>query len=81
MLAVGFIANLLVRAVDSRFHEPEDVVKAHLDELNGRSEIEQVGDKSLPGAGRLVFSWLIVSGILAYGVILTAITAARLFIH
>lgn len=81
VLAVGFIANLLVRAVDSRFHEPEEVVKAHLDELNGRSEIDQVGDKSLPGAGRLVFSWLIVSGILAYGVILTAITAAQLFIH
>ncbi len=81
VLAVGFIANLLVRGVDSRFHEPEDTVKAHLDELNGRSEIDQVGDKSLPGSGRLIFSWLIVSGILAYGVIMTAITAAQLFIH
>lgn len=81
VLAVGFVSNLLVRPVDAKFHEPEDVVKRNLELLNGTQE-ENVAhaNDALPGQGRLIISWLIVGGILAYGVTMTAITAAKLFI-
>lgn len=80
LLAVGFIANLLVKAVDSRFHEPEDVVRARLEALNGTEEERNAINKTLPGPARLVISWLIVGGILAYGVIVTLMTAMKLFV-
>ncbi|NLT26030.1 MAG: OFA family MFS transporter [Microbacteriaceae bacterium] len=80
VLAIGFIANLLVRRVDAKHHEPEEVVREQLAALNGVTEERGDGaSQALPGMGRLVLSWLLVGGILAYGVIMTAITAARLF--
>lgn len=80
LLAIGFIANLLVRRVNERHFEKEDIVKETLAKLNGTpDELEGAGEGALPGMGRLIISWLIVGGILAYGVIMTAITASRLF--
>ena len=80
VLAVGFIANLLVKPIAEKFHEPEDVVKARMAELNGKTEergVATADDK--PGMVRLVLSWAVVSLMLAYGVIMTAIAASRLF--
>ena len=80
VLAVGFIANFLVKPVADKFHEPEDVVKARMAELNGKEEERGAGSQALPGAFRLVVSWAVVSAMLAYGVIMTAIAASKLFI-
>lgn len=79
LLAIGFVANLLVKQVDKRFHEPEDVVRARLEALNGTGEDRGGTNQALPGMARLVISWLIVGGILAYGVIMTLLTAVKLF--
>lgn len=79
LLAVGFVANLLVKQVNERFHEPEETVRARMDELNGTGEERGGTNQALPGTARVVLSWAIVGGLLAYGVIMTLITAAQLF--
>ena len=80
VLAVGFVANLLVRGVDAKHHEKEEVVRDQLAALNGVQEVRgENASQALPGLGRLIISWLLVGGILAYGVTMTAITASKLF--
>ncbi|MET8255250.1 OFA family MFS transporter [Micromonospora sp. NPDC005197] len=86
VLAIGFVANLLVRAVPDRFHEPDrgptsPVARASVTEpvaLGPQSRPpvpEHVGGQT----GRLWLSWLLVAALLGYGIVETVITAAKLF--
>ncbi|MEU0548494.1 OFA family MFS transporter [Micromonospora sp. NPDC005979] len=86
VLAIGFVANLLVRPVPDRFHEPDrgstsPVARASVTEpvaLGPRSTPpvpEHVGAQT----GRLWLSWLLVAVLLGYGIVETVRTAAKLF--
>ncbi|MGG5257555.1 OFA family MFS transporter [Phycicoccus avicenniae] len=76
VLAVGFVANLLVKKVDSRFHEPEGTAAAAAEDFAG-----DAGEGSVARGGslRVWLSWGVVLLLLAYGVVQTVITAAKLF--
>jgi MFS family permease len=80
ILAVGFVANLLVRPVAARFHEDpsgrQDAVAA---EREAASETEETTGSGGTSTARLVLSWAVVSLLLAYGVYQTASTALKLF--
>ena len=76
ILAVGFVANLLIRPVDSRFHEENKPVTA----TEGQSGRAAVHDVAVDRAGPLlVVAWLVVSIPLAYGIYETVVKAANLF--
>jgi MFS family permease len=82
LLAVGFVANLLVRPVASRFHEPKDEHREPTDPAataGGRAG-DQAGDTTAEGVTPLaVVAWLVVGIPLAYGVYETVVKAAALF--
>jgi MFS family permease len=77
VLIVGFVANLMIRPVAGRFHEPD------------RSEVESAPAASTSSGGRdvavsasrplLVIAWIVVAVPLAYGVYETVVKAADLF--
>lgn len=77
VLAVGFIANLLVKPVASRFHEPASAVEAATADLR-TVDIEE-GAAAGGGSSRVYLSWAVVLALLAYGVLQTLITASKLF--
>ena len=86
ILAIGFIANLLVRSVPERFHEPDrgptsPVAKATVTEpvALGRDSQPPAPPRVGSQTGRLWLSWLLVAVLLGYGIVQTAITAAKLF--
>ncbi|MFC4561493.1 OFA family MFS transporter [Nocardiopsis mangrovi] len=79
ILAVGFAANLAIRPVAARFHEPEGTAAAPGPDLRAPGTGPQA-----PGGGTrripwLVLSWAVVALLLGYAVIRVALTAARLF--
>ena len=76
MLVVGLLANLLIRPVADRFHETGavQVLPAREDSLGGDD-----GTVAHGGAGRVFLSWAVVLLLLGYGVVMTVLTAARLF--
>ncbi|MEV1289258.1 OFA family MFS transporter [Micromonospora sp. NPDC049679] len=84
ILAAGFIANLLVRPIPERFHEPgtggaRPIAPAErTDPVALRPESHPPAEVGPQGA-RLLISWLLVIALLGYGVVQTAITAAKLF--
>jgi MFS family permease len=82
VLAVGLIANLLVRPVAARFHERRDATGAAVKD-DGVQVDHSGGDLRTVPAGqatvRLVLAWTLVAVLLGYGVVQTVITAARLF--
>lgn len=77
VLAVGLVANLLVRPVSSRHHEQGDVQvlptasEAAHDTATG-------GAVAVSSTTRVVLSWAVVSLMLAYGVVMTLSTALNL---
>lgn len=76
VLAVGFVANLLVRPVADRFHEQGDVrVLPSAAEAVGAATGEVAGRGTL----RVVLSWAVVLALLTYGVVMTLSTALKLF--
>lgn len=81
VLAVGFVANLLVTPVAERFHESPDTVRAAVakDEEAARAVDDREGTGGSGTSLRVVVSWGVVGLLLAYGVIQTVITAAKLF--
>ncbi|WP_346118020.1 OFA family MFS transporter [Micromonospora coerulea] len=85
VLAVGFIANLLVRPVPERFHEPDTggavpVAPAErTDPVALRPESRPAANAVVPQQARLWISWALVTVLLGYGVVQTVITAAKLF--
>lgn len=76
VLAVGFVANLLIRPVAARFHEKGDVQV-----LPSAEEAFHGDDGTVAhgGSSRVFLSWAVVIALLAYGVVMTAITALQLF--
>ncbi|PRY52921.1 MFS transporter [Knoellia remsis] len=81
ILAVGFVANLLIRPVADRFHEPKDVVAAQASkdkEFAAEAEAAEATHSS-SSTVRVVFSWGLAIALLAYGVFQTLTTAAKLF--
>ena len=80
VLAVGFVANLLIRPVAARFHE-DDRSGHHADAADER-EVTMEQEKELTPASaqtRLALSWGVVTLLLAYGVFQTVVTALNLF--
>ncbi|WP_091556185.1 OFA family MFS transporter [Micromonospora pattaloongensis] len=84
ILAVGFIANLLVTRIPERFHEPgtggvdPKAPAEKTDPVALRPE-SQPATPPGPQTARLWISWILVTLLLGYGVVQTAITAAKLF--
>jgi len=76
ILAIGFVANLLVRPVAARFHEPEGRTAA--DAPDAPADLAAT-TTHVPGPARLVMSWALIVVLLGYGISQTLVTAARLF--
>ena len=76
VLAVGLVANLLIRPVAQRFHENGDVqvLPSRTDAIGGDD-----GTVAHGGASRVFLSWAVVLLLLGYGVVMTLLTALRLF--
>jgi MFS family permease len=75
ILAVGFVANLLIRPVASRFHEEKrDVADAPVESSAAGHDVAI--DKAGP---LLVIAWIVVLVPLAYGIYETVVKAADLF--
>jgi MFS family permease len=80
VLAVGFVANLLIRPVASKYHE-DDRSEHHAEAASERAAT-MLEEKELTPAStrvRLVVSWGVVLVLLAYGVFQTVVTALNLF--
>ncbi|GAA1899099.1 OFA family MFS transporter [Lapillicoccus jejuensis] len=73
VLAVGLVANLLVRRVAEKHHatgeQREAAASAH--------DVATPGP--VPGGARLLLSWALIVALLAYGVVQTLSTAVKLF--
>ena len=76
VLAVGFVANLLIRPVAARFHESEEAVAAAAP--SAAPEEASQGGAVAGGSTRVLLSWGVVSLLLVYGVYETLTTAAKL---
>ncbi len=76
VLAVGFIANLLIRPVDSRFHQKGEAAQPTSEESAAAAK----HDVPVSAHSPLIFmAWIVVSVPLAYGVYETVVKAADLF--
>jgi MFS family permease len=77
ILAIGFVANLLITPVDSRFHEPKRAAAETTSSTVAASDEHDV----VVSASRplLILSWALVSIPLIYGVYETVVKAAKLF--
>ena len=76
ILAVGFVANLLIRPVASRFHEPKKAVTDASTTQVDASSHDVAIDKAGP---LLVVAWVVVLVPLLYGIYETVVKAADLF--
>ncbi len=76
ILAVGFVANLLIRPVASKFHEERTAQAETPERVAAAAEHDIAVGKAGP---LLVIAWLIVSIPLAYGIYETVVKAADLF--
>ncbi|MCW2769879.1 MAG: transporter [Aeromicrobium sp.] len=76
ILAVGFVANLLIQPVDERFHEEPGGTGPTTQEHSASAE----HDVPVESAGPLlVIAWVVVAIPLAYGIFETIVKAADLF--
>ncbi|GAA1475598.1 OFA family MFS transporter [Nocardioides aestuarii] len=78
VLAVGFVANLLIRPVDPRHHADTSEVEARTKADAAGARTAEDHAPSTTGV-RLVLSWGVVSVLLVYGVFETLTTALKLF--
>jgi len=76
VLAVGFVANLLIKPVDARFHE--DAEGEHASAVPAGVDVSQQKENHVPGF-LLPVAWLVVGIPLAYGVYETVMKAIDLF--
>ena len=79
VLAVGFLANILVRPVADRFHEPSNKAGTEPTADSAPVEAEEASNSSAGTTPLLLVAWAVVGIPLAYGVIETVRTAAGLF--
>lgn len=79
VLVVGFLANMLVRPVADKFHEPREKAGAEptADDAPVEADVESTSPTGTTPL--LVVAWAVVGIPLAYGVIQTVRTAASLF--
>jgi MFS family permease len=78
VLVVGFVANLLIRPVADRFHEPEGS-KAEKSVPGKASGDHEGHDPAVPSSALLPIAWAMVAIPLAYGVYETVVKAVELF--
>ncbi|MGH3362345.1 MAG: OFA family MFS transporter [Nocardioides sp.] len=78
VLAVGFVANLLIRPVADRFHESGSDHDSALPSGGAGSE-DGTTDTKAPPAALLPVAWTLVAVALGYGVYQTLMTAVDLF--
>ena len=80
ILVVGFIANLLVRPVHERFHEParEDGTDPDRGQ-DAAAGVTEGHDTPVPTSALLPVAWALAAIPLAYGVYQTVVKAAALF--
>lgn len=76
LLAVGFVANLLVRPVADRFHEPEGSATSRTADQHEAAAEYDVPARS---SALLPVAWLVVGIPLLYGIYETVVKAAELF--
>ena len=77
VLAVGFVANLLITPVADKHHADRGEAKAREEQDR---DFAEAAEQHAPATGvRLVVSWGVVSLLLAYGVFETVSTALNLF--
>jgi MFS family permease len=77
ILAIGFVANLLITPVDSRFHEPK---RTAAETTSGTVAASDEHDVAVSASRPLlIVSWALVSIPLIYGVYETVVKAAKLF--
>ncbi|KAA1373011.1 OFA family MFS transporter [Aeromicrobium fastidiosum] len=76
VLAVGFVANLLIRPVAARFHEEKKAVTEAAAQTSTGAGHDVAIDKAGP---LLVVAWVVVLVPLAYGIYETVVKAADLF--
>ena len=74
VLVVGFVANLLIRPVNDRFHEPESAES----QPHETADAVTVEDTEHGVSPLLVVAWIVVSIPLAYGVYETLVKAVDL---
>jgi len=79
ILAIGFVANLLVRPVAQRFHETAGAAGQLADPVNGTAKDDRPATTHVPGQARLLVSWALIAVLLGYGVVQTLVTAVKLF--
>ncbi len=83
VLAVGFVANLMIRQVADRFHEPDHEEKqltgARHDSGGAVTTATRTGTPTRTRPALLVASWAVVALPLAYGVYATFVKVASLF--
>lgn len=80
VLAVGLIANLLVRPVAAKYQERRDATGGAVKDDGVQVDVDH--DTSVQAGSatvRLVLAWTVIVVLLGYGVIQTVITAAKLF--
>ena len=77
VLAVGFVANLMIRPVDRRFHEPERE-RAAAGPSGAGATAAEAKENHVPSF-LLPVAWLVVGVPLAYGVYETVVKAIDLF--
>ena len=77
LLVVGLVANLAIRPVAERFHEPADSHPAEPTASTGDASVTE--DEPHGVTPLLVVAWLVVGLPLAYGVYQTVVKAAELF--
>lgn len=85
LLLIGFVANLLVRPVDSRHHEPEGEVRAAVQDEDEPASGGPGGAASGGGprpkrSPMLVLVWILAGVPLAYGIVMTGVRASQLFL-
>lgn len=78
LLAIGFIANMMIRAVDDRFPEPEGAIDA-IDVAHLDSQESTGVDGRVAGSWLLPIAWAVVGIPMIYGVYATVTKAASLF--
>ena len=76
VLAVGFVANLLIRPVATRFHEEKKAVTDDAAQTSAGAGHDVAIEKAGP---LLVVAWIVVLVPLAYGIYETVVKAADLF--
>uniref|UniRef100_UPI0038995602 L-lactate MFS transporter n=1 Tax=Ornithinicoccus halotolerans TaxID=1748220 RepID=UPI0038995602 len=79
ILVVGFLANLAIKQVSAKYHEPEDEQAAGDEEAAEAEEAGVPEDDRSQHPALLAVAWLVVGVPLLYGIVSTLVRTASLF--